>query len=105
MSIMSQVLFNIALTAGLNVNTNGGMYRNGKEYVTEKKAEVAFAYFRLKGALGKVPSDRILAKEAHVGKSFAAKVKKEIADGGAIVTVEDLKSERHDRRKKGVGCI
>ena len=50
---MSHDLFIIALTAGLNVNTNGGMYQHGEECVTEKKAEVALAYFCLKATLGK----------------------------------------------------
>ena len=98
-------LRSIALTASLDVNSNNGVYRNGREYPTEKKVETALVYWRLRGELGKPPSDRRLAMEARVGKTFAAKIKMEIADGGTIWTVEDLKEERWSLRVKGVGSI
>ena len=60
-------------------------------------------YWRLVDELGKALSDCRLAKEARVGRMFAGKVRREIQEGGAIRTVEELKEERWLTRKKGVG--
>ena len=54
---------------------------------------------------GKNPSERKLAEEAGVGKTFARKIIDEIKETGGIVPVEDLKEERWERKEKGVGCI
>ena len=96
----------IVTAAGLDQNCNGGVFSCGKEYKTEKKVEVEMVYWRLKAnSGGSDPSQRQLAKEAKVGKTFAAKVLKEIKETGGIISVEDLKEERWERKQKGVGCI
>ena len=70
-----------------------------------KKVEGEIVYWRLREELGKVPTCRIRAKEARVGRTFARKVIKEIGDSGGIVPVVRLKEERWERKEKGVGCI
>ena len=95
----------VAVAAGVQQNTNGGAFVNGKEYGTEKKVEVEMVFWRMKVASGKNPSQRKLAEEAGVGKTFAAKIIDEIEETGGIVPVEDLEEERWERKEKGVGCI
>ena len=63
-------------------------------------------YWRMKTESGgKNPSQRKLAEEAGVGKTFAGKVIDEIKETGGIIPVEDLKEERWEKKEKGVGCI
>ena len=102
---MSAILRFVSSSAGIDLNTNGGCYKNGSEYDTVKKVEVEVAYWKLREELCRIPTCRILAKEARVGRTFARKVIKEIGDGGGIVPVDQLKEERWERKEKGVGCI
>ena len=96
----------VAAAAGLDQNENGGAYLNGKEYGTPKKVEVEMVFWQMKVASGgKNPSERKLAEEAGVGKTFARKIIDEIKETGGIVPVEDLKEERWERKEKGVRCI
>ena len=85
----------IAFDAGLNVNSNGGFFENGKEYSTLKKAEVEREYWDLVGSEnGKKPSKRVLAKAAKVSPNYAKKIMDEIECRGGIFPVEELKIKR-----------
>ena len=97
----------IAFDAGLNENSNGGYFENGKEYSTIKKAEVEREYWRLVGKAedGKTPSKRVLAKAAKVSPNYTRKIIVEIQERRKIITVENLKLKRKDERKKGVGAL
>ena len=74
---MSAILRFVSSSAGIDLNTNGGCYKNGSEYDTIKKVEVEVAYWRLREELGRIPTCRVLAKEARVGRTFARKVIKD----------------------------
>ena len=90
---------------GIETNSNGGLFTNGKEYPTLKKVEIEVVYWRLFVALGKSPSERRLACEAKVGKTYARKLINEVKNGGGIIPVERLKEERVERRDNRVGCL
>ena len=55
------------------------------------------------GENGEAPSCRELAREAGVGRTYANKIIKEVAERGGIAPVEELKVERMARQKMGVG--
>ena len=93
----------VAASAGLDCNQNGVFFVNGKEYGTGKKAEVEMVYWRMMGENGEAPSCRRLAKEAGVGRTYAHKIIKEVKERGGIAPVEELKVERMDKQKMGVG--
>ena len=95
---MSAILRFVSSSAGIELNTNGGCYKNGSEYDTTTKVEVEVAYWSLREELGKIPTRRVLAKEARVGRTFVRKVIKEIGDGGGIVPVDQLKEDRWERK-------
>ena len=100
---MSAILRFVSSSTGIDLNTNGGCYKNGSEYDTTTKVEVA--YWRLRKELGKIPTCLVLAKEARVGRTFTRKVIKEIGDDGGIIPVDRLNEERWERKEKGVECI
>ena len=93
----------VAASAGLDCNQNGGFFTNGKEYGTEKKDAVEVVYWRVVVEDGEAPSCRELAREAGVGRTFAHKIIKEVKERGGIAPVEELKVERMDNKKMGVG--
>ena len=88
------------------MNANGGCYQNGTKYSTQKKVEVELVYWRLKvDSGGKIPSQRLLAQEARVGKTYASKIIAEVERSGGIVPIEKLKEERWETKEKSVGCL
>mmetsp|Transcript_12021 Transcript_12021/g.17799 ORF Transcript_12021/g.17799 Transcript_12021/m.17799 type:complete len:103 (-) Transcript_12021:199-507(-) len=64
-----------------SINTNGGLYKQGKAYPLQKKIEVAQKYKALKKIYGTV-SSRTLAEKAGIGKTYARKVQREVDSEG-----------------------
>ena len=91
--------------AWLPRNTNGGYYSPGKTHGLAKKLECYDLYCVLsEESYPNKPSTRLLAKQAHVGQTFARKIIQEIEEYGGVIDPEDIKAHKKNKRDTGIGC-
>lgn len=88
------------------LNSNGGLYAQGKQYTHSKKLEVANIYLKLFVESEKyyIPTIKMVALKARVSESYARKVIIEIMTVGDVIDPEMIsyinKRKRKHRTKK-----